>query len=332
MSSFNKILKFEWCKAKNNKILVFVGIAVVLTILLFTLVYYCFLNASETDEVIREDVLIEYQFTIDSNNERLAQDNDLSEEDIEGILLRNKELQFYVDTQTIKQDYVNNFEITQSRVVQYSGTSVMILFTAISSIILCGIATVFASYLFCSDYKGNSIKNILAGQVSRIKLLMSKWLIFFGLISCVFLLFFLFAMAFGLTNPSKFLFYINSEFIAVNSMAVFCMQAISSYVLMIVATSITVATGVLAKSSTVAIATAVTVLLLIVLSFFIDFQNAYSSAVILVSSPFKNAPILSLIYNAGHFSVRYIMTLFLHLIASSALIGLTAWRFSKQNL
>lgn len=263
MSSFNKVLKFEQYKARHNKLLVYVGVVVLLTFILTSIYYFCFIRSYEPEEINREELLFEYQNEIILNNELIEQDKTLSKEEIEALNITNKLYEFYIHTNTIEQDYLNNFNIPLERNTENSNAGFMFIFLAISGLVMCAIAGAVGVYLFSSDYKYNSIKNILAGQVSRVKLFLSKLSIHFVLMSSIFLIFIIFAMIFGFVNPSKFLFYVNENFVSVNGMAVFFMQALSLFMLMISVSSITVIVGVISKSRMAASAAVICMILLI---------------------------------------------------------------------
>lgn len=332
MSSFNKVLKFEQFKARHNKLLVYVGVIVLLTFILTSLYYFCFIKSYELEEINREELLFEYQNEIISNNLLIEQDKTLTKEEIENLKINNKLYEFYINTNTVQQDYLNNLEITFERNIENANAGFMFVFLAISGLVLCAIAGAVGFYLFSSDYKNNSIKNILAGQVSRVKLFLSKLSIYFVLMGSIFLIFMLFAMIFGLVNPSKFLFYIKDNFVAVNGMTVFFMQALSFFVLMLSVSSIAIAVGVISKSLIASSASVVCTLLLISMISLLTLNDSLSSPVLMIDNEFHNFPLISLLFNAGHYGLKYNLIIILHLIGCACLLGFSTLHFKKQNI
>lgn len=332
MNAFKKVLKFENYKARHNKLLVYVGVIVLLTFILTSISYFCFIKPYEPEDINREELLFKYQNEIILNNEIIEQDKTLSKEEIENLKVTIKLYEFYINTNTIEQDYINNFNLPLERNIENSNAGFMFIFLAISGLVMCAIAGAVGVYFVSSDYKNNSIKNILAGQVSRVKLFLSKLSIHFVLMSSIFLIFIIFAMIFGLVNPSKFLFYVNENFVSVNGMAVFFMQALSLFVLMISVTSITVAVGVLSKSRMAGCGGVICLILLICMISMLGLKDSLSSPVFMVNNEFHNFPLISLIFNAGHYGLRYNLIISLHLIGCVALLWFSTWRFKKQNI
>lgn len=334
MTELKKAISFETHKLCYNKTACIFFIVFLLVVLVFpTVNYFSIMPVNEHFVQDRAVMLLKYQNEISEYQEILSKYSSSLSEREKSIYEDNcKRLQFYIDTNTIESDYLNADLLTE-KVKGSESSGFMFYFSTIAAFFVWAIAIVAAVYIFVFEYHTGQYKNLIASQVSRRKIFIGKFIVFLGITTIGFVVLFLYALVFGLTqSATQILIVFNGSYVAVSALLAYLSYSVAIYVLMLVLSSVTIFIGTLFKNAVIAALSAAVIYGLALLMSFAFTNAAYSNPAFQRLNSISYIPFLSLQLHVGSFDTRFIITLLIHLLCTFILLLISLYQFNKRDI
>lgn len=334
MNGIGKTIGFELKKISHNKLMIAI-LAVLLAAALAvpTVKYFCFSKPQPLEiEDDRTAVLMGYREELERYEQlqiRYADTLTKKEKEIyDDICAR---LLFFIETGTTESDYQNLSSLTEKYETK-ENTGFMFFFGTVSSFLLWALAIATAAYLFVFEYHTSTLKNVLASQISRDKIFAGKLLFMLLFLTAVFLIFTLYAFAFGLTQSQLLLILHNGDYRAIGTATAFISQSVAVYVIMLILSAVTALSGIAFRNIAVGIATpgalyGITILMYAAIADATRKNPAYSQI-----NYIDKIPLLSIQFHIGGFDWSFILSLLLHLASAVLLMLLCFRKFKKQDV
>jgi ABC-type transport system involved in multi-copper enzyme maturation permease subunit len=334
MNAIKKLVNFEAKKISNKKLCIIILCIIMSLVIIFpTVYYYYFMPSFQHVTQDRDETLQEYKDKLLEYNDFLFRYGDnLSDKERQTYEYTCDKLRFFISGGTIESDYLNS-ELLSEKVEGNEYAGFMFYFSTISTFALWIISVFFAAYFFIFEHQTQQYKNLVAGQVCRSKIYLSKLMILFACMTSIFIVFFLYALIFGLLQPASYILVLfNGTYKAISSVYAYLSYSIAIYVLMWLLTAITTFVGMILKNIIAAILSSTAVYGLALLMSLAFTNSAYSNPVFLELNTMKYIPFLSLQFHVGGFDTTYIITLSAHILGVIILYWLGLKIFKRQDL
>jgi len=243
----------------------------------------------------------------------------LTEEDIAGCKDKIAQAEFYINTKTIPSDYANDYYLAE----KHSGRErlgFMFHFGTISEFVLWALCIVICSFVFVRDHSLNNYKNIYAGTTGRKAVFCAKFLFSLALCGGVWLLFFAISLAFGLSDPWKFVTVHNGTYRAIPTTVAFLAQYVGAAVAGMVFGSLAILIGSCSKKLVFSVAFPFVVYLFAILIAFTYADLAYADPQT-IETFHAYVPFVCLQLHVGTFDGAYLIKLFVHLLFAGGCLG-----------
>lgn len=333
MNAIKRVMRFEFSKLKRNKSF-WIVLAAVLVIAILGITLYFFGTTNEVDGIShdREALLNSYKENVEYIDSVLDSDTTLSEADRAELNDWRDLFMIYINSGTIESDYLNE-ELIDVRPIGMENSAFMLHFTMSAAFVLWAIAIIAAAYLFIFEHHVHLYKNIFVGQVGRKQVFLGKLILLLATVTAIQLLFALYALAFGLTQPDvQMITMLFGKYTAISALTAFAAQIAAVYTLTLLLISITLFVGMLVKNAIVAVASSAAIYASSALLYRFFGNIAYHDPKFSSTYSFKYMPVFSLQLHIGAFDTAFLISLVLHLAAAVALIVLSARKFAKQDL
>ena len=330
-----KLIRHEWLRLKSQRAMALTCVLAYVAFLLFCLVYF---YSSPLQKGYDNSTLappepvqrIEFLQNCQPNMERLelsmADTERYTERQIEEMRREYQQYRFYLETQTVPWDYLNQELYTfRYKGLEAAGFALFLSKLMIYPAIL--LASMLTAWIFASEYE-DTLKNVLAAPVRRKQLFGGK-LAFAGIAFAAVLLFpFLLCLLFALCGGNAaFLLYTGGRWRAV-SVAEYalksCLGTASCLALLL---GVSLIAGVFSQKSFAAFFAGT---LSYALFFLISIMLSYSAPQGI--SPVSFLPYMGLQNHGGGFDLTFVAMALCHLAAGAGLIFAAMKKFLRQDI
>ena len=324
MKNFKSILKYEAVRAWAQKKWLLLIFAVIAAFIIVFSVSYAIAdkekisipNRAETLQGYREDIE-RCRYTLERYGDSLTKDN---------IFVINRDIekyQFFLDTGTVAQDYINYSDYIE----KYEGYEAFGYCTRVyesMTYVFCAVALVGALWTFSAER--HTVKNLLAAPIKRKEIFAVKTGVTFAAVTALPVLLYVVFLIVCACSPSRpFLMY-SGGYKAVSGTHIFAQIGIRNILLVALFYAVTLLCTMYFKPLPSGLIPTLGTVALIFLSFIITGESKFVMLGKAAFDSFNLYPVLGLWNYLGGFDIHFIIMAFAYF---AIVCGLTFWSFVK---